>query len=114
MITAKFFENELKDRFEITITGHAQAAEKGKDLICAGTSVLSLTLLQVIKTMESQGFFVNNVKAKVKDGFTSIMCKPKAEYYQTVLNSILTLKTGFNMLATMFGGYIEVVDVGNV
>ena len=110
MITAKFFENKLKDRFEVTIDGHAHAAEKGEDLICAGTSVLSLTLVQVIKTMEQQGFFVNKVKAKVKEGHTSITCKPKAEYYTAVLNTILTIKTGFNMLATMFSDYIELVD----
>lgn len=113
MITVKFFENKLKDRFEVTVKGHALSAEKGKDLLCAGTSVLTLTLIQTLKSMEQQGFFVNIVKAKVRDGYTNIVCKPKTEYYSTVLNSILTIKTGFNMLATMFSEYIEIIDVGN-
>ena len=108
MVEVKFYENELKNRFEVTVKGHANTAEIGKDVICASVSILSLTLIQTIKNMENQGFFVNPPKYKVKDGFTSVVCKPEKEYHDTVLNSLLTIKVGFNILSE---GFPEIVKL---
>ena len=107
MIKVKFFVNKPKGKIEVTVKGHANAAEKGEDLICAGASVLSLTLLQVFRTMENMKFFNTKIRANVKEGYTKLVCSPKTEYYDTVLNSVVTIKTGFDVLCTMYPDFIE-------
>lgn len=109
MVEINFYENQLKDRFEVSVKGHANTAEKGKDIVCASVSILSLTLVQTIKNMEKQDFFINPPKYKVKDGFTYVMCKPKKDCYLSVLNSLLTIKVGFNILSQGFPENVKLI-----
>lgn len=113
MIKINFRENQLKDRFEVTVSGHAEAAEKGEDLICASASILSLTLVQTIKCMEQQDFFVNPPRYKVQEGYTQVVCKPKPEYLSAVVNSLATIKVGFGILSEGMPSFVELTtDVG--
>lgn len=40
----------------ITVTGHAQFAEMGKDIVCAGVSVLVQTLIQSLEDLTDTKF----------------------------------------------------------
>ena len=40
----------------ITVTGHAQYAEMGKDIVCAGVSVLVQTLVQALEDLTDAKF----------------------------------------------------------
>lgn len=113
MITVKYNENQLKDTLSVTVTGHAKSAKKGEDIICASASILALTLAQTIKSMSEQGFLVNKPKIKLRDGFASVSCKPKKEYYTLVYNSLMTIKTGYYLLSETFSDYVNLIDVGS-
>ncbi|KAA9301668.1 MULTISPECIES: ribosomal-processing cysteine protease Prp [Aerococcus] len=51
MIKVKFKENQDKHFVSMEISGHALAADPGKDVICAGVSALSIALVNNLERM---------------------------------------------------------------
>ena len=62
MITVKY--NPKK--YEVSISGHADSAEKGHDLICSAVSTLFYTLYEVL--VENTDMIDGPIKATMKDG----------------------------------------------
>lgn len=55
------------EEFEITFKGHAGFAENGKDIVCAGVSVLFSELLFAAKKSEAEGK-IGALKCKAQSG----------------------------------------------
>ena len=60
------YKNSPKE-FEITLKGHADFAEKGKDIVCAAVSVLFSELLYAANKNEIEGN-INILKCKAESG----------------------------------------------
>ena len=65
MIEITYYEN--KGRFAIKAIGHAGYAEIGKDIVCAGVSVLLHSLGMYLEATEGEGFKILENKQDLGD-----------------------------------------------
>ena len=96
MINVKYDRENLI----LEMKGHANAGERGKDLICASASMLTYTLAQNVRFLESAGV-AKDVNIILEDGNALISCRP-VEEKETLLCVYDTITTGF---ALLYGNY---------
>lgn len=84
----------IPSEFTVDIKGHAEYAEKGKDIVCSAVSCLFLTLAEALdKSKECLlQFEVNTEKGHIK-------AVPSALYKSTIQRTFFTIETGFSLLA---------------
>ncbi len=72
----------------MTISGHANSAEYGKDLICAAVSAISFGLCNALDE------FCKDAKVSVEDNLIRIECDNPNEKFDTILQTgLIQLKT---------------------
>ena len=81
------------------VKGHAGAAPKGEDLICASATMLVYTIAQAMTFYEQQGFLAEKPKIKIREGKASIHVVPKEEYRAETLHSFWVAQCGAHVLA---------------
>lgn len=82
-----------KDNFiqSITISGHAQSNESGKDLVCAGVSAISTG---ICNELDHRGFLTGFGKITLKEGFIQIEVNQFRDDFNIILETLITsLKT---------------------
>lgn len=92
--------------YELEASGHADFAEKGKDIICASVTILMATLHKSL--LESQDMLKDgSLEADVQSGYERIKCTPKEAFaanigmiYWVVLNGLETLCNDFSEYVT--------------
>lgn len=89
-----------EDTIEINVQGHANAAPKGEDVVCAAVTILIRTLA---KTLEAA--VPNMVKADVSDGKASISV---TGYDPVAAVAIETVCTGFRLLQEQYPEHIKI------
>lgn len=74
---------------EVTISGHANAADKGEDLICAGVSAIAVGTLNALDELAK-----GSITDSMKEGYIHIQVNTITLTQQTILESMLIqLKT---------------------
>lgn len=68
----------------LEIKGHANFAEYGKDLVCAGVSAISVGGLNALATLNDK-----NIELKMSDGYILIRNTSQNAEAQTILNTII-------------------------
>ena len=101
MIEIKFKPKEL----ELSITGHAGAAEKGKDIVCSAVSILFYTLAQAVS--DSENMLMEAPVIEIEDGNGSVSCKPKEVFLATMQRTYWTVLTGIELLSQEYKEYIN-------
>lgn len=71
----KVVYSSQKDRLIFQMTGHAETAEKGKDLVCASASILAYTLAQTVLKNYKKAYYLKKPVVDLKEGNAVIMCK---------------------------------------
>ncbi len=90
----------------LTVTGHAESAEPGKDLVCASASILAYTLAANVANMADSGQ-VREPIIKVDAGDTEISCNPRHNLKASVTLVFDSVCVGFEMLAHDHPQYIS-------
>lgn len=98
MITVKFKENHKEKSLSLEISGHAGYADAGKDIVCSAASILAYTLAQEIMFMDGDHKLAKEPKLLLEGGNTSIVCKPKQEFYTEILGVFQVISTGYRLL----------------
>lgn len=75
MIHAGFFKEE--DTYRVIISGHANFAPHGQDIVCASVSTLFYTLLGYLKTVRTSRLKI----VKIQSGYAEIMCDASCEEF---------------------------------
>lgn len=101
MITAEFDTKYNK----LTVTGHAGAAEKGQDLICAGVTTLVEALNVALDEMDQRGWLADG-EAKLADGAAFFQAYGKEECKMAVHGVFLTAVSGLRWLAANYPEYV--------
>ncbi|MBQ7863803.1 MAG: ribosomal-processing cysteine protease Prp [Lachnospiraceae bacterium] len=101
MIEIKFKPKEL----ELSVTGHAGAAEKGKDIVCSAVSALFYALVQSV--IESSEMLEETPEIVVEDGNGFVSCKPKEGFLPTLQRTYWTILNGYEVLAAEYSEYIN-------
>ena len=90
----------------LTVTGHANSAEYGHDLVCASASMLAYTLAANVANMADNGQ-VREPIIKNNDGDTEISCNPRHNLRASVTLVFDSVCVGFELLAHDYPEYIK-------
>ena len=85
-------------RVVVSVKGHAAAAPKGEDLVCAAVSTLVLTLRETLARAKVQGF-----EYKLDDGNAVITFK-QDKYTKPYMHTVMC---GLDFLASAYPQYIK-------
>lgn len=105
MIQAKFYY-KLRGSVHLVIRGHAGAAPRGKDPICAGVSALACTAAQTVTDLYRQGMLRCRPKVILEDGYACIIATPRREYLGEVMLTYWVIQTGLRVIAANFPGFV--------
>lgn len=100
MVDVTFKPSELK----LTIKGHANAAEKGKDIVCSAVSILAYQLAYAVE--ESRDMLEEEPVIQIEEGDVLVSCVPKKPFLATMQRTYWTVLCGFELLVSMHGNYI--------
>lgn len=90
----------------VKITGHAESAEKGKDLICASASILFYTLVENVDRMQRESKCKAQIKALEGDAEVKVIASP--DYHDEVTKVINTIMVGYEILAEEYPEYLSI------
>ena len=85
---------------KITVSGHAEYAEHGKDIVCAAISTLTQVLIASAEELTAA-----DIKHAVTSGYTVIDIKESTERAQVLIDSFFI---GCQMVAEQYPEYVRV------
>ena len=85
----------------IEISGHAGYAEPGKDIVCAGVTALTQTLIQSIDDLTD-----DEIEYRISPGKVEVEYRNLSEKSKTLVDSFFV---GVSMIADEFPEYVRVV-----
>lgn len=107
MITAKFYRKPSNGSIHMTLKGHANAAPKGEDLICASATMLAYTVAQAVQFMHEQGQLKKKPKIHIKDGEATVIATPTEDAYAEALHTFWVAQCGIHVLAHNYPGHVR-------
>ena len=111
MIQAKIY---MKDRgsVHLVIKGHAGAAPRGKDPVCAGVSALACTAAQAVTDLNRCGLLRCRPRIVLEDGYAVVIATPKWEYMAEAMMAFWVVQTGLSVIAANFPRFVRVEKLG--
>ena len=96
MIEIKYETKTVREgrQFLISITGHADYAEKGSDIVCAGVSALTIALVHTLDDLQDEGKVENIMN--ISDGEAEIEC------LSMIFTDIIEVESAFNTVLRGF------------
>lgn len=85
---------------EIIVSGHANYAEYGYDIICAGATALAQTLIKSVQDLTE-----DEIEYDIKPGMVDIRYRDLSEKSRTLVDSFFV---GMNLLVDEFPEYIRI------
>ena len=99
MITARFYQKPSNGSIHMTLKGHADAAPKGEDLICASATMLAYTVAQAVQFMFENNKLKKKPKIQISDGEATIIATPTEDGYAEALHTFWVAQCGVHVLA---------------
>ncbi len=97
------------ETMELTMEGHAGAAERGKDIVCSAVSTLFYTLAYALA--ENGAAFDQPPEVEIRDGYGRIRCVPKDEYVGTIQLIYWTILIGLEKVAENNSKFVSFTSV---
>lgn len=91
----------------LQMQGHAGAAPKGQDLVCAGASTLALTLGRAAALMEEEEMLARPALVRLEAGDTAISVLPREDWVAVVDIVFWTILLGLSRLAQAYPQYVQ-------
>lgn len=91
----------------LRLSGHAEAGEAGKDIICASASILAYTVAQTMKFMHYRGDLKKKPHIKLKEGSTIVTAFPTAEAYEEASHTFFVAQLGFELLEHNYPDFVS-------
>lgn len=107
MLMIKFYVNQKGQK--MTLTGHAGAAPRGKDLVCAAASMLACTLAQTVLQLHREGTLGTMPKVLLTPGCAHIEVMEGCKAAET---AFFTIRTGCSLLAGRYPKYVRLETEG--
>lgn len=105
MVKARFTHEN--GALTMTMRGHAGFAQLGKDPVCAGASVLAMTVAQAVKAMGESGKLRKQPHIIIRNGRVSVTAKPKAAYMPEAAHVFYMGEVGMQLLQEAYPEYAE-------
>lgn len=100
MIDVKF--EATGESLIMDMKGHASFAEMGKDPVCAGASILAMTVSQCVAHLGMEKKCKKKPTIQIRNGRVLVVCKPKPEYFPEALHIFYMGETGMHLLAESY------------
>lgn len=109
MIEVVFTRNADDAIEKVSVEGHASYADSGEDIVCAGVSILTISVLNGLEQVAG----VTDLKRVVEEGYSSFEVPEGRDFVQGIQISTLidTFEQGIKATAAAYGDYITVADV---
>ena len=112
MIQATFESDAATGILSLTVTGHAGAAEKGQDIVCASASILTYTVAQIAQFMYKQKQLKKRPRIKIESGDAHVVVKPKDDFYAEAMHTFFVAQVGYSLLAHNYPDYVGLTMFG--
>ena len=113
MVKAEFFTNKESGSITMKLTGHAEQAKKGEDIVCAAASILAYTVAQALQFMYEEGDLQKKPHSKLEEGDTIIIAKPKKDSYEEALHTFFVAQVGYHLLSHTYPQYVSLSSFGD-
>lgn len=110
MILAKFYA-AADGSLHMKASGHAGAAPKGQDLVCAGVSTLAEALALAVERLYHQGMLRRCPKVELYEGNAEIIAQPKPTFRTEAAMVFWTVENGMAALAESFPENVTLEEV---
>lgn len=110
MVKAEFTALPKEGLIAMKVTGHAQTAAKGQDLVCASASILALTLAQAVGFANQEGKLQREPRMKIAEGKTIVIAKPTPEAMGEIIHAFYMAQVGFSILATVYKDNVQLTS----
>ena len=98
MITVRFYQKPSNGSIHMTLKGHANAAPKGEDLVCASATMLAYTAAQAVQFLFEQDKLKKKPKIHIKEGEATIIATPTEDAYAETLHIFWVAQCGIHVL----------------
>lgn len=106
MIHAKLYQKQ-RGSIHLLVLGHAGAAPRGHDPICAGVSALVHTAAQAVHSMYRSGMLRCRPRIILEDGYAVVIATPRREFDGEVLLTFWVVQTGLAVIAANFPRFLQ-------
>lgn len=112
MIRAVFERDKQSGKVSLRLTGHARAAEHGKDIVCAAASILAYTVAQTLQFMHEDGTLKDKPVYQLNAGDALVEATTDEESYSEVLHTFFVAQVGYHLLSHNYPQYVELTSFG--
>lgn len=102
MIEVNYIDTKEERTIRLQITGHANTAPKGMDLLCAAVSTLLLTAVEMVECMDLAKCFEVPPVIKMEEGDAEVFVISKEKNAVCTNNSLYTILAGLLRLQRMY------------
>lgn len=99
MITMRFYRNGCDKSLHMEFSGHAGAAPKGEDLVCAAATMLTYTAAQAVQFLYEQGKLRKPPRIVLTDGSACVVATPLPETEAETMMVFWVVQAGAHVLA---------------
>ena len=97
----------------LSMTGHAGAAPKGQDIVCAAATMLMYTAAQAAMDMGSRGELQRPPSVKLDDGNACAAFRPKEEAMEKGRLVLDVIRRGLEVLGKRYPENVAIYVIGN-
>lgn len=107
MITARFYLKPSQGSIHMTLKGHAGAAPKGEDLICAAATMVAYMAAQAVQFLWQEGKLKKKPKIHITDGEATVIATPTEDGYAEALHTFWVCQCGIHVLCHNYPHGVE-------
>lgn len=97
----------------LSMAGHAGAAPKGQDIVCAAATMLMYTAAQAALDMGSRGELQTSPSVKLDDGSAGVAFRPKEEAMEKGRLVLDVIRRGLEVLGKRYPENVAIYVLGN-
>jgi uncharacterized protein YsxB (DUF464 family) len=105
MIKAIFKDNNKT--LSLTVTGHAEYADKGEDIVCAAASILAYTLAEHLAVLSERGH-IDKPDLKMESGDCSVSCVADDKTYGYLKDKFVFVQMGMEIISNTYPECVSV------
>lgn len=109
MVTITYYEH--KGRYAIKAQGHACYAEPGRDIVCAGVSVLLQSLGMYLESIDGEGFRILENKQEPGDINVEVLLEDLDN--DVIPNLFYMTISGLEATANTYPAYVNILGLKN-
>lgn len=107
MVNVKFYRKQDQGSVHMVMEGHAGAAPKGSDLVCAGASMLAYTAGQAVRFLYEQGKLRCRPRIQVEEGRAVIIATPRGDFEAETLYLFWVVQAGAYALSRSYPQFVS-------